>query len=379
MTRQTADYQVWFIDPANDDVLLFFDQSQIYQLQYERNLNDISVVTVELSADNKDFFELIPFDTIIEVRRIPKGETVAVTENAYVVRTITRTREGLDERFVIGGLSLEWILSGRIIDPDDDPNQAGGYSTKAGAADDVIREYVREQAADLASANRSYPDFSVPATSSIGKGIGRRLRYENLWNQVKEMATAGDVDFEFVRLNDGAGSFEMRIGQVGSDKSFKTTTPLPPYTVLSPNRGNIESPQYRIDKRDEITTVYVLSEGQNTNRKLFVLESGNQNNSVFARREKKIEARQSERTSTEEIFTNALFELNKNLTKREFDFDVIPGAGGAEYRVDFDLGDIITVKWESILTTIRITNITVTIDSNGEKIEVGVSSDSPKD
>ena len=139
--------------------------------------------------------------------------------------------------------------------------------------------------------------------------------------------------------------------------------------------GNIENPNLTIDKKDEITSVYALSDGEASNQVLFLLESGMQNDTPYARREYKIEARESDRSSVTEIYTKALSTLSERKAKKEFGFAVIPNAGGAEYRVDFDLGDIVTIQWGSVTESIRITEIIISIDSSGESIEIGVSDD----
>lgn len=376
---KNSDYQVWFINPANDEPILYVDQSQFTQLRYDKILNNIGSCTIQMPYDGIDLIELLPFDTIIQIKRKLPDETAFSNEDFYILRNVTRTRNGDNEFFIFGGLSAAYLLGGRIIYPDDDPLVAGGYSTKDGAADDVIRAYVREQAGDLASANRQIPDFTVAATGSIGKLIGRRLRYENLWKIVDEIAKAGQVDFWFDRLEDGTGAIEMSVGRLGTDKTYKTTTPLPPYTILSPDRGNLSDPSIYIDKSNEETTMYVLSEGENTNRRLIIVESGTQNATIYSRREAKLESRQNDRNSVTDLITNALAQIEKQSIKEEFSFDIVQGAGGAEYGVDLFLGDKITIVWDSIRKDVRVSKIVVDINAGAESIKIEVSDNASYD
>lgn len=370
-----AKYQIQFLNPADDSIIMFMVQSQPYRLKYEQVLNGVGALTLELPHVGTDYFSMLPLDTLIMIQRILDGSVTVTNDAFYLLRSITRLRVEGDERWVIGGLSLNHLLSRRIIVPEDDPINSGGYVTRNGAADDVITAYVQYQCTSAVQVNaiRAIPDLTVAVSGSIGNSIGRRLRYENLLKEIRDMAKVGYVDFEITRTLDGTGAMVFSCGRIGEDKSVEGNGVLGPYTVLTPDRGNLQSPQYMIDRSKESTIAYTLGEGESTNRPVYVLSSGRENDSIYNRIENLVEVRTNQTGSVTEILTQGQQSLIEHKPQRELKFEIIPDSSGARYRQDLDLGDIVTAKWDSIERTVRIQKIAVSIGDDGEEIKFEVN------
>src|SRR5687768_5245196 len=142
------DYQLTVIHPSTGQPLTVITGSGIDDLVYSKVLNNIGALAMTL-PEGHDWSSIFVLDSLIEVARTSPLTGTLQTEETYLTRLTHRFREGDEELYVVGGLSLNHLLARRVIDPDDDPLAAGGYSTKAGPADDVMRAYAREQCGDL--------------------------------------------------------------------------------------------------------------------------------------------------------------------------------------------------------------------------------------
>lgn len=363
-----SDYQILVIG-TDGSVRTIYDGAGLYELRYERLLNDIGAcaLTVPSVAGLTDIFTL---DTFIEVQRTSPVTGLLQTEDTYLTRLTHRFRDGQEERFIAGGLSLNHLLARRVIDPDDDPAAAGGYSTKAGVADEVMRGYAREQCGDLASALRQFPNFSVGATLNVGTGIGRRLRYDNLLEAFQDMALSGEMDFIISRIT--GNTLRLTIEPIGTDKTKSHNYPFAPFVLFNPLRGNLENPSILVDRKEEGNYAYALGQGPGEFRIVSQLPGMGIGDSPYNRIEFTVDARTTERGDTATLLTSARQGLEEKKQKQEFSFDLQANTPGSTYRKDFDIGDLVSAQWDEQEIDIRIRGVDVNIDSSGENIRVKI-------
>lgn len=358
-------YQLTVRSPDDGSVRIVLDGQSFDDCKYSRALNDVGIFAMTLPSDIrwKDIFTL---DALIDVERTSPLTGFLQVEETYLVRLTHRYREGDQERFIVGGMSLNHLLGRRIVDPADDPLAAGGYSTKAGPADDVITDYVDEQCGASASALRQFPNFTVASSTSIGSLAGRRLRYENLLEVCQDVANQSNIDFQVYRLTSNVLRFVAL--PIGTDYTRSRNYPLAPFVELNPVRGNLSDPSLLFDRKKEQNYVYALGQGPGENRILLKLQGEGTLDSPFNRIEFTTDVRSAERGDSQTITTGARSALYDKQAQKEFTFKPTGTEPGNTYRIDWDVGDSVTAVWDDEVIDLRVREVEITIDSSGETI-----------
>lgn len=360
------DYQFVCRDPITGEVRIVLDNSSFYEVRYSRALNDIGAFAITLPSDIR-WAQIFTLDALIDVERTSPITGALQVEETFLVRLTHRFRDGDQERFIVGGLSLNHLLARRVVDPDDDPTAAGGYSTKAGPADDVLRDYAREQCGDLASAIRQYPNFSVGSVGSVGLSVGRRLRYENLLEVFQDVANQGGVDFLISRIT--GNTLRLTIAPIGTDKTKTYNYPFAPFVQLDPARGNLSDPSLLFDRREEQNFVYALGQGPGEQRITLKYSGLGIGDSPYNRVEFTSDVRTAERGDSTTLATGARAALFEKQARKEFTFAPSGSEPGAIYQLDYVLGDTLTAAWGDESIDLRVRSVDISLSEDGEKIE----------
>lgn len=361
------DYSVKVVHPSSGALLAVFDGPSMYSLRYNRVLNGIGAVVLELPA-LAELPSLFPLDAFIEVERTHPVTGTLTRDETYFARLTHRFREGDEERFIAGGLSLNHLIARRIIDPDDDPAAASGFSTKAGAADAVLEAYAREQMGDLASAARRFPNLTISIATGAGRSVGARERLSSLLEVFQTLAKRGEVDFVIERVTGTA--LRLTIATIGADKTKTRNYPTQTFVMFNPLRGNLSNPSIEIDRREEGTFVYALGQGQGEARKVLKVAGDGVSDSPYNRIEFVADSRNIERADALGLLTFARSALLERAPKREFAFTAGGQEPGATYHLDWELGDKITAAWDGEELDLRITEVELAISEAGEAISV---------
>ncbi|MEO8608916.1 MAG: hypothetical protein ABI690_13575 [Chloroflexota bacterium] len=361
------DYQITVINPATGLTNWIYDGAALYDLRYNRALNDIGALALTLPS-RTEMPSVFSLDSLVEVSRTSPLTGKLQVEDTYLTRLTHRFREGNEERFVVGALSLNHLLARRVIDPADDPLSAGGYSTKAGPADLVLRAYAREQIGDLASAGRSISTFNVGPVLTVGSGVGKRSRYENLFEVFQELAKQGGVDFVVSRII--GNTFRLTIQPMGGNLTRSVNYPFAPFVMFNPSRANLPNASLLYDRKKEANFCYALGQGQGDSRILTKLQGATLYDSILNRIEFAQDIRLAERGQTSQLLTGARDALREKQPQREFTFQPTGNQPGATYRLDFDLGDRVTAAWDTEEVNLRVTDVELGIDSGGETISI---------
>lgn len=359
------DYQLTVRDPSTGDVRIILSGEAFDDCKYSRALNDVGVFAMTLPS-RADWPEIFTLDALIDIERTSPLTGNLQLEETYLTRLLHRFREGDQERFVVGGLSLNHLLARRVVDPADDPLAAGGYSTKAGAADTILLAYANEQCGALASAARKFPNFSVAATLGIGAPAGRRLRYENLLEVFQDVCNQSNVDFQISRLT--SSQLRLNVLPIGTDKTRSRNYPFAPFVELTPIRGNLSDPSLLIDSKKTQNYVYALGQGPGETRIVYKLGGDDIYDSPFNRIEFTSDVRTAERGDTQTLSTGARAALYEKQAKTEFTFKPNGTEPGNIYRNDWDIGDTITISWDDTVLNLRVREVEISLDSSGETI-----------
>lgn len=362
------DYQITTISPTTGDVIRIFDSQSFSSLQYSLALNDIGalVMTFDTDEDLTDFF---PLDALIDVQRSDPLTGDLVREETYFARLTHRLREGDQEQFIVGGLSLNHIIARRVVDPSDDPLQAGGYSTKAGASDSVMYAYANEQMVTAASARR-FPAFSIDTVPGVGISTGKRLRYENLLKVFQGICGDNTMDFQVERRT--GRNLALVIARIGANKTYARNYPFSGFVLLDPNRGNLTNPSLLFDRKDEATFGYFLGQGPGQQRILLPLSGDGIADSPWNRIEFQKDVRQAERGDALQLLTEARNLLKEEAKKVEFTFEMTGQLPGNAYRIDWIVGDFITCQWDGVMVDLRIRGVEFNVDQSGESMDISM-------
>lgn len=359
------DYQLTVRDPFTGAVRTVLDGSAFDDCRYSRALNDIGIFSMTLPSD-PDWPAIFTQDALIEIERTSPVTGFLQVEETYLCRLTHRFREGDQERFVVGGLSLNHLLARRVVDPADDPLAAGGYSTKAGPADDILVSYANEQCGPSASAVRSYPNFTVAVSNSVGTPAGRRLRYENLLEVFQDVANQSNVDFLTTRIS--SNILRLTVAPIGTDKSRSRNYPGSPFVELNPTRGNLSDPSLLSDQKKQQNYVYALGQGPGDQRIVYKLEGEDNHLTPFNRIEFTADVRMAERGDTTTLRTGARAALYEKQGIKEFTFKPTGTEPGNIYRQDWDVGDVVTIVWDDEFLDLRVRGVEISLDSGGETI-----------
>lgn len=360
------DYQLQVTDPTTGDILLIIPLTTSYNLRYSLSLNDVGVFALSVD-DTPTFREVFYKDSIVDVYRSDYAGVLQL-EGTYLVRVLDKRLVDNARRLIIGGLCLNHLIDRRIVDPDDDSiAPQSGYSTKAGLAGNVISDYIREQAGQSASSDRQTLRLTVPAPNALGVGTGANLRYESLLDEMAKLAVVGLVDFRVLHL--GNADFTCVVGLLGRDRRIPNTG-VPPYTIINPNLGNVSEMSLVRDSRKEKTFIYSLGEGEGTGRYLLKISSPALNDSPYNRVEYKED---SSNESPYQQYLSALKSLDQNREQIELEFSIDPSSYGMVYRRDIGFADQLTVQWDDVEQSAKVSELDITVEGAEETISLTVS------
>jgi ReqiPepy6 Gp37-like protein len=367
-------YQITVIDATSGETNAVYDGAAFDDFKFSRVLNDVGLlaVTMPYTSDLPSIFTL---DSLIEVQRTSPLTDRLQTEEVYLTRLMQHFREGDEEKWVVGGFSLNHLLLRRLIDPVDDSGAAGGYSTKSGPADDVLVAYARQQCGDLClTPARQFPNFSIASSSSIGETVGRRLRYDNLLEVFQDVCNQSQLlqmDFQVVRLT--GNSLRLIVYPIGADRSKTHNYPFAPFVELNPKRGNLADPSLLFDRKQEQNFVYALAQGPGESRIVTRVTGDGIGDSPYNRIEFTTDVRNAERGSTSTVLTSARAALYDKQPKKEFTFKPTGTEPGGIYRLDYDLGDTVTCTFDADSFDLRIRGVEMTLSPDNEEISVTVA------
>jgi hypothetical protein len=362
-------YQIVFLHPVTGAVIKVFDAQAFYQIRYSRVYNGIGAIALTLPVDRMPSAAFDLTDMFIEVQRTSPITGQLIAEETYLARSWRRYRLGVDERYTIGGLSLNHLLARRVVDPADDPFAAGGFSTKAGAADVVLYQYASEQMSVLASAPRQFPGLSIPGVYAVAPSVGLRLQYDNLFQIFQQTCQQVGIDFKISRTS-GVNT-ELNIGYLTVNRTQSANYPVTPFVLLTPQRGNLSNPSFLRDRTDEQNFVYMQGKGQGSSRYTIEWQDSSATSaSPFNRIEFAADARNVEKGDSLGILSEAKDALKEKQQVIKFDFEPEGTRPGNIYRQNWDVGDLITATWDSNTANLRILAVEMNVTESGEYLGI---------
>ena len=304
-------------------------------------------------------------------------------------RELEENEEGI-EVLVVSGYSLSQWLDRRITLHKQLEN---------GNAETVIRNYVDINCINTKEANRKFPNFIQGINNNLGQEVDYNSHYKPLLEEIESIATTNELGYR-IDLDLPSKQYIFEVYQ-GLDRTVNQD--LNSRAIFSTEFENVSNQKYIDSDNNYRNMVLVAGAGEDENRKTLALGS---DNSSFDRYELFVDARDiSDKESKTRMVTDELtgekieetYEVeipletyNKLLEARAKDklsectkvetFDcIISNTNNLIYRVDFDLGDkvsIINKKWGLMLNE-RIVSITETYDNEGLNIDIEIGSNIP--
>lgn len=252
-----------YIEPINDFVYLDCTLSEM----------QAGALVLVIPGVGRDAAQ-IPIGARIAYYRAPaaglgNGVFRLVGQTTWIVMRRQRAvNRNYEQMIRITALHPNVLLSSRVIAYDEGTAEAD----KTGAADNIIKAYVRENfltATDTAR-NLAAARFAVEADATAAPPVMKQASYRTVLTTCQEIAaaaaTAGTyTGFEmFSPTETGAFTLRTYTGQRGTDRSSTGNNPL----VLTLTRGSLNSVELDEDYTEMVSAVYAGGSGKKDERQV---------------------------------------------------------------------------------------------------------------
>lgn len=288
----------------------------------------------------------------------PSGEVIL--SGPTLSATLTQTQDNIEGNWDIEGVSDGVILAERLAYPTpttaDVTAQTAGFDIRSGAAETVIKAYVDANIGPSAPTARKVTALTIETDLARGSTVNASARFDTLQDLNYNLAQVGGLGY--------------LISQSESSLEFSMFEPVDRSDLIRMDVQNrkLSSSIYSYGTA-RVTRAIVGGRGESENRVL--IERSNSDSlaaeAVWGRRiEVFKDARRSE--DTNELNT-AGDELLTDLGKTVVEMSVIPSSDQSMvYGVDWFLGDRVTIVANDIESTAVVTEVGVSIDSDGVRI-----------
>lgn len=248
-----------------------------------------------------------------------------------------------------------------------------GSAKGPGAADDVIKEYVEENAGALSLVTNGRvvdgvtPGLDVAPDLSEGPIWSGAHAWDNLLDAITSIGDPLNVDFDVVwggLDSPTTFTFTTYYPQQGTDRREGTANPF----TFSPEMGNMSNPNYTESRTEEITSALVLGPGEDTLRDTTLRTSPETTASPWNVVEEDIDASNTDTEAGLNAVGDGL--LHDKRAAISFNFDVIQ-TPKSTYGKDYFLGDIVTARFDDVSTGVQIKGVHLNLaPGSGESISL---------
>lgn len=375
--------------------------------QVQRKLNTFSECVFEIDKHIDNRWQLFTTDSFIEVLRSDMQYNLPWTREFLGFHRTPKhsLTEAGNETFTSYARSLEDLTSRRSVAYQTGtgetpvnpslPNNGifTGYTYKLGHADDVLKDYVRQNmtidANNLVRLRPGFmPGFLVGASLSQAKVWEGDQSYKVIREVATSLAEASQFDWsvDLVTLDPPTFIFNTHYPDLGTDRTITN-----PPVILSPDYQNVKTLDYTVSRTDEVNVAIVLGQvdgfvpnpdpnkpgsliGQRSIYSTSTAEALESpwNDIELIRDERSAKSEQALITASNEIFAT--------LGPRE-SFIVTPLVGSNfQYGRDYFFGDRILVKYGDVTRVKKVVGVTIVSGggTDGEQLTIELADLSPQ-
>lgn len=254
--------------------------------------------------------------------------------------------------FSLYGDGFTTLLNRRLVLPT--PGSA--HNSRSGPAETVAKGFV-EDCFITSDADRQITGFSIAPDSATGSDVEYNARYIQLHSVIETVCEGGGLDFG---INEGAeiGEFIFDARPLwGTDRTVGNTDGNTP-VLFSLEFGNMRIPILSTNASDEKNYVYIGGQGQEEDREIVeVFDAAAIAGSPYGRKELFADARQE--ATADGLEAQGYAKLEERKTQVTLTFDVQQTLS-SRWLVSWELGDLVTTKYQALTVDKKISKITVT-------------------
>lgn len=334
-------------------------------LEYNLKTNEINDLTLTIPY-TAQIYDTLKLDYLIELRRN------GITEDWFFIRTPQRKllTTGVYQ-LIIYARGLNDLLDRRSV-----LYFAGTARTsKRGPADDVMKDFVRENAGSLATIawgrlrSGVLPNFNVsPNTSQAAVWEGSHA-YKALLPTLRDIGQSVTPNIDFAVTYDRATqqfTFMTYYGQLGRDLSNDVT--------FAPELGNANEIDYTLSRTEEANAVIILGQGQGDQRNIVLLENLARYDSPWNDRESLQDARNEE--TVDALYALARTRLQEVSAQSTITFRPLVNSQ-TDYGTVIRLGDRVTLRFLETRTIKKLTQVHITVSEGKENIDLSFGDYNP--
>lgn len=345
------------------------DANQYSAMSWSRVVNDVGVLV--LTYPGELLPQLMRPDNIITVYRSVDGTPQLVTDTAWLLRKTRRILDGQGRLFTeLTAYSGNYLLSARGIAYQ----VRSAFSTKSGAADNLIKAYVRENLGSSATDTaRQITGFTVQANTGQGVSVEAVMGWRDdlliVAQELAEASTDAGTYIAFDTVYQGAGAWDFRTyaGQRGTDRRIPGSSFG---FLLGPDYGNVTDVEYTTDWSATITAAYGLGTGAGSRRRVQIaLDAARIAESPYGRREAYVDAANA--VNDAQVLRAARSAVRAGRPRQTFKAKIIE-TPVSRFGIDWNWGDYVTVTALGVTVNARIDAIAVRVQQGSESIDAYV-------
>jgi len=362
----TAIYQIVLYDKLGNRLAILDDYRS---LQFQKVVNDKGFFTLIINYNDpkRSLFELMG---ILEVKRKIPGYTDWYTEfEGHCEDFYTNIYQNGNQQFTVVGSGFNQMFAQRIIGYEEGTSQA----TKNGPSETVMKEYVQENAGNLATiangrlAEGTFLNFDVALSSGLGTTWDGDRSGKNLLQTLQEIANFSEIDFA-VNTNVTIGNyiFETYPDQLGIDR---TVTGLDSSTglnasgnaphIFAVNMGNVQTANLANKYRESSNRVFVYGQGTGVTRNIEYRERATDFDATYLNLRESMRGGGSQDTAAK-LQSLGDEQLEKLQSQEKFEFEPLD-IPASLYGVHYLFGDKVTVKIGDTQRNKRIVSVKISL------------------
>lgn len=283
-------------------------------------------------------------------------------DTVWLVRVVRYKTDESGQRFihVLAHDAIE-LLDRRVIAYANNTS----YTTKSGAADDVLKSLVTENLGSSAAGIRNISSIlSIDANTSLGATIKKEgVSYRKLFPLMQEIALDSInlgtyITFDIVRNSESTFAFRTWSGWRGTNRGITSAYPF----IASIENGVLSYASASFDYNEERNVIYAGGQGTNNNRIVYTAsDSKRYNISPLNVREDFVSADVTNLNAAKEEAQMRLADAAAKIAMNGH----IQQSASSIYGLHYNFGDVIGMTYEGITMNVHLDTVSVRVDNAG--------------